>query len=189
MNKQRQGGTSRRVNYDDLRSKCVKLFVDNLPERINNHRLRNVFKWFGDIADVFMPNKRRRGPNYGYGFVRFYCQKDADLAIHRANEAWCWNRKILVKRVESSRNVHSKKEVWLQKGVKKFMWRRKESGERDGRNELGGTTGFSPNNLNDHNVVHISNAIETIQIMEPEDDWLQRCAIGKVINIKLLAGL
>ncbi|KAK9273614.1 hypothetical protein L1049_018424 [Liquidambar formosana] len=65
---------------------CVTLFVDNLPDRMENRWLRNMFKWYGDIADVFVPWKKRFGSSSRYGFVRFYKDRDAELAIQNVME-------------------------------------------------------------------------------------------------------
>ncbi|KAK9283983.1 hypothetical protein L1049_012241 [Liquidambar formosana] len=76
----------------------VTLFVDNLPDWMENRWLRNMFKWYGEIADVFVPRKKRSGANLRYGFVRFYKERDAELAIQKCNGAWRWNKRLLVKR-------------------------------------------------------------------------------------------
>ncbi|KAK9266421.1 hypothetical protein L1049_012441 [Liquidambar formosana] len=68
-------------NFFGRYNSCVTLFVDNLPERLESRWLRNLFKWYGEIIDVYIPKRRRSGSTSSYGFVRFRNEKDADLAI------------------------------------------------------------------------------------------------------------
>lgn len=63
------------------------LFVDNLPECMDNCWLRNIFKWFVDIADVFVLWRFHKGSKCRYGFVRFFREEEADFAIAKANGA------------------------------------------------------------------------------------------------------
>lgn len=60
--------------------------------------LKNMFLWFGEIVDVFIPDKRRKFTNSRFGFVRFVNEEDADFAIRRINGTWCLNCKLLVRR-------------------------------------------------------------------------------------------
>ncbi|KAK9271150.1 hypothetical protein L1049_026739 [Liquidambar formosana] len=80
------------------RSQSTTLFVNNLPECMDNWWLCNMFKWYGEIADVFVPWRMRKRKNCQYGFVRFFQEKDTDFSILKANSDWYCNRRITVKR-------------------------------------------------------------------------------------------
>ncbi|KAK9286984.1 hypothetical protein L1049_015392 [Liquidambar formosana] len=183
---------------------CVTLFVDNLPDRMENRWLRSMFKWYGDIADVFVPWKKRTGSNSRYGFVRFYNDKDAEVAIQRCNGAWCWNKRLLVKRAMYSK---TRKETYKRHAIpKRPVWRRKESSIDPvkalqeeipnpyvrtyadvlvGRNSTNGMAEQQTGNTTKHQ----HPVIETIQVEEVDNDWVKRCVIGSVIHFSYLQGL
>ncbi|KAK9275447.1 hypothetical protein L1049_022713 [Liquidambar formosana] len=180
---------------NDRRSQSITLFVDNLPERMDNHWLRNMFKWYGDIADVFVPWRRRKGYYCRYGFVGFFKEKDADLAISKANGAWCCNRRISVKRAafrNPRSNPHSGK---FNKRAATKIWRRKDAPLVPSRVEV---QSRKPNDKGkgpmfpsqaQADLKHVRNAIEVIQAAETDEVWLHTCMVGKVANFNSLSGL
>eukprot|EP00039_Didymoeca_costata_P006551 m.91247 g.91247 ORF g.91247 m.91247 type:complete len:96 (-) comp13297_c0_seq3:348-635(-) len=61
--------------------RMISIKVDNISHRTDENRLREAFKKFGDVGDVFIPRVRGTMESRGFGFVRFYDQRDADDAI------------------------------------------------------------------------------------------------------------
>ncbi|KAK9273259.1 hypothetical protein L1049_018066 [Liquidambar formosana] len=92
---------------------------------MDNQWLRNIFKWYEDIADVFLPWRKRKGSSCWYGFVRFFLEKDANLAILKANGVWCCNRRIFVKRAAFSISNLGPRHDRLKKQAITQVWKRK----------------------------------------------------------------
>ncbi|KAK9292931.1 hypothetical protein L1049_020913 [Liquidambar formosana] len=99
-------GKSLGVRWDSL----ITVFVDNLPVRMNQFWLRNIFSWYRNVVDAFIPNKRRKGVNSRFGFIRFETKEEALRAIFRLNGVAFSHSKLLVKLADygwGSRNSNS----------------------------------------------------------------------------------
>ena len=59
----------------------ISVKVDNLNERTTPISLRNIFKKYGEIGDVYIPRERLSKKPRGFGFVRFYKKSHAQDAI------------------------------------------------------------------------------------------------------------
>ncbi|KAL7197887.1 hypothetical protein ACSBR2_020416 [Camellia fascicularis] len=70
------------------------IFVDNIPNSVNPKGLHNLFTKFGVVKDVFIPNKRRRITNTRFGFVRFDCKVEANVAVQKGNGLWVDDKAI-----------------------------------------------------------------------------------------------
>ncbi|KAK9292523.1 hypothetical protein L1049_020496 [Liquidambar formosana] len=167
--------------------KLITLFVDNLLERMDNRWLRNRFKWFGDVVDVFVPWKIRKGTHCRFGFLRFSREEDADLAIRKVNGTWCWKRRLLVKKAEYGRD-HQKHPLEAdvrrryghyrsQKGPRYLSWQQ--------NNVVNNVAGSA----HTQEVKHQSHAIESIQALEVQEDWLRGCAVATMIHFQSIAQL
>ena len=62
----------------DLRASST-LMISNLPERLTKGDLRELFRVFGQIASVHVPEGK--GGGRGWGQVRFYREADAEEAL------------------------------------------------------------------------------------------------------------
>ncbi|KAK9269181.1 hypothetical protein L1049_000950 [Liquidambar formosana] len=190
-------------NFFGRYNSCVSLFVGNLPERLESRWLRNLFKWYGEIVDVYIPRRRRSGFTSSYGFVRFRNEKDANLAIQKCNGAWRWSKKLLVKRAAYEKD--SKVPPHHRRVSKRQVWRRKSQpsasethiqvykSNRD-RTYAEVVAGIKPNMAKDelipeHTVKHQSNVLETILAVEVDDSWLKRRAFGTVHHVSCLQSL
>jgi arginine/serine-rich splicing factor 2 len=57
------------------------LKVDNIGFRTTVELLRDEFKEFGEIGDVYIPRNFRTNDPKGYAFVRFVDQRDGEEAM------------------------------------------------------------------------------------------------------------
>ncbi|KAH7852951.1 hypothetical protein Vadar_031382 [Vaccinium darrowii] len=67
--------------HSSLRTNCVSVYVDNLPFEMDEVWLRQIFRGYGDVVDVFIPNKRSLRFNTKFGFVRFKSRAMALCAV------------------------------------------------------------------------------------------------------------
>ena len=63
------------------------LFVDNIPNVVNNWWLCRAFNRCGQVVDAFIPSKRRKQTKSRFGFVRYKNLNDARKAMHLYNGA------------------------------------------------------------------------------------------------------
>ncbi|KAL7264041.1 hypothetical protein ACSBR1_002073 [Camellia fascicularis] len=103
--KQRGGQGSRR---EDNHPGIHTLFVDNLPRSMDPKGMYNLFKKFGVVNDVFIPQKRRRFTASRFGFVRFGCQVAASVAVKKANGLWVDDKVLVVKSADFGRGKQKK---------------------------------------------------------------------------------
>ncbi|KAL7196661.1 hypothetical protein ACSBR1_036639 [Camellia fascicularis] len=71
--------------------------------------LSELFTKFGELKDVFIPNKRRKMTNTKFGFVRFDCAVAAKVAIQKANGLWIDDKALEVKDAEYGKERVEKK--------------------------------------------------------------------------------
>ncbi|KAL7180476.1 hypothetical protein ACSBR1_043639 [Camellia fascicularis] len=69
------------------------VFMDNLPSSLDPKGLFNLFRKFGVVKDIFIPQKRRRNTNTRFGFVRYNCEVAAKVAVQKAHGLWVDNKK------------------------------------------------------------------------------------------------
>ncbi|ESO08793.1 hypothetical protein HELRODRAFT_97732 [Helobdella robusta] len=72
---------SRRYNGPPDTESLFSLKVDNLTFRTTVESLRKAFEKYGEIGDVYIPRDRYTQESRGFGFVRFYDERDAEDAI------------------------------------------------------------------------------------------------------------
>ncbi|KAL7212541.1 hypothetical protein ACSBR2_015271 [Camellia fascicularis] len=103
--KRKGGHGSRRV---DNHPGIYTLFVDNLPQSMDPKGLLNLFKKFGVVNDVFIPQKRRRIIASKFDFVRFSCQVAANVVVQKANGLWVDDKVLVVKSADFGREKQEK---------------------------------------------------------------------------------
>ncbi|KAH7847534.1 hypothetical protein Vadar_027263 [Vaccinium darrowii] len=81
--KRRHSNDRRGSNHSYQRSISVSfsVYVDNLPFEMDEVWLRQIFRSYGDVVDVFIPNKRSSRFNTKFGFVRFSSRAEALDAV------------------------------------------------------------------------------------------------------------
>ncbi|KAG8483426.1 hypothetical protein CXB51_022243 [Gossypium anomalum] len=87
--------------YDPL-NKAKDSSFDNTPKG-----LRALFRYHGDVVDVFIPSERCRNGN-SFGFVRFNNERDAQRAILRLNGFYLLGKRIGVKMARHN----GKRKIW-----------------------------------------------------------------------------
>ena len=64
----------------------VNLYVGNLPYRIDEDSLRQLFTPYGTVETSKVIKDRQSGRSKGFGFVEMATQPEADAAIKALNE-------------------------------------------------------------------------------------------------------
>jgi RNA recognition motif-containing protein len=65
---------------------AVNLYVGNLPYRIDEDSLRQLFIPFGNVETSKVINDRQTGRSKGFGFIEMTTQAEAEAAIKGLNE-------------------------------------------------------------------------------------------------------
>lgn len=84
----REGGQLRRMEYT--------LFVNNLPSNVDRFDLGNLFREFGEIIDIYIPNKFGRNSQKRVGFVRFRLENHGRVARRNLDGFFFRNSRLSV---------------------------------------------------------------------------------------------
>lgn len=63
----------------------IKLYVGNLPQKITEEQLKNIFSEAGHVASAKIINDRQTGQPRGFGFVEMETKLEAQKAISMFN--------------------------------------------------------------------------------------------------------
>ncbi|KAL4563421.1 hypothetical protein LXL04_027463 [Taraxacum kok-saghyz] len=74
-NEGRKTVQSRKQSYAQ-RKEITSFFISNIPEGTNGYDLKETFRGFGRISDVYIPGRKDKGGSY-FGFVKFEGVKNA----------------------------------------------------------------------------------------------------------------
>ncbi|HYE78775.1 MAG TPA: RNA-binding protein [bacterium] len=75
---------------------ACKLYVGNLPYRISNQELQELFQQAGDVASAAVVTDRETGQSRGFGFVEMADDEGAKAAITKFNGYMYQNRPLVV---------------------------------------------------------------------------------------------
>ena len=75
---------------------AVNLYIGNLPYRIEEDSLRQMFTPYGTVETAKVIKDRQTGRSKGFGFVEMGSQAEADAAIKALNETALDGRNIKV---------------------------------------------------------------------------------------------
>ncbi|HET6486247.1 MAG TPA: RNA-binding protein [Spirochaetia bacterium] len=75
---------------------AVNLYVGNLPYRIDEDSLRQLFTPYGGVETSKVIKDRQTGRSKGFGFVEMTTQSEAEAAIKALNEQPLDGRNIKV---------------------------------------------------------------------------------------------
>ena len=75
---------------------AVNLYVGNLPYRIDEESLRQMFIPYGSVESSKVIKDRQTGRSKGFGFIEMAAQTEADAAIKALNETALDGRNIKV---------------------------------------------------------------------------------------------
>ena len=85
-----------------------KLFIGNLSFKIKEDDLEDMFSEFGDIEEVVLVKDRNTNRSKGFGFVTFFDEKSADLAISGMNKKEIEGRELTVNVSEEKERSHGR---------------------------------------------------------------------------------
>ena len=74
----------------------VNLYVGNLPYRVDEESLRQLFTPYGVVESSKVIKDRQTGKSKGFGFVEMASQPEADAAIKGLNETALDGRNVKV---------------------------------------------------------------------------------------------
>ena len=75
---------------------AVNLYVGNLPYRIDEDSLRQLFTPFGNVETSKVIKDRQTGRSKGFGFIEMASQAEAEAAIKALNETALDGRNLKV---------------------------------------------------------------------------------------------
>ncbi|KAH9529086.1 hypothetical protein DERF_002996 [Dermatophagoides farinae] len=74
----------------------TNLIINYLPQTMTDENFRVMFAKYGDIRSARIIRNKNSGYSYGFGFVEYFRQEDAEMAIKNLNGIVINNKKIKV---------------------------------------------------------------------------------------------
>ncbi|KAL7001411.1 Spliceosome-associated protein 49 [Sarracenia purpurea var. burkii] len=154
------------------------IFIDNIPDQIDNTWLRNAFNLCGLVAGAFIPNKRRRMSNSRFGFVKFRDPKDTSAAIHNYNGVRWFDKFIRVSKAWFDlRRRNNETHPSYNKAKHKRV---------QGANNISQVSSSSLDPIDKVGAEDFVGCIETTVV---DEEWTKSCAMGIIRDIKLLVSV
>jgi RNA recognition motif-containing protein len=75
----------------------MKIFIANLPHKLEEAELKTMLTQFGQVASVKLVSDPETGKRKGFGFVEMPVMEQAKAAITALNEKEVYGRKISLK--------------------------------------------------------------------------------------------
>lgn len=79
----------------------MRLYVGNLPFRVTEDELRDLYSPFGKVVYAMISTDRETGRPRGFGFVEFANREDGERAIRETNGALLDGRPVKVNEAEA----------------------------------------------------------------------------------------
>ncbi|GAB2284299.1 hypothetical protein Dimus_018760 [Dionaea muscipula] len=76
--------------------KLITLFVEDIPESMDQYAMFKMFAKFGVVRDAYIPRKRSKTGKQ-FGFVRYECEVAAEVAIQKTSGLWLQDKELRVK--------------------------------------------------------------------------------------------
>lgn len=94
----------------------VNLYVGNLPYRIDEDSLRQLFTPYGNVETAKVIKDRQTGKSKGFGFVEMTTQAEADAAIRAVNETAMDGRNVKVSIAKPREERPARRSGWDDRG-------------------------------------------------------------------------
>ncbi|KAL7263129.1 hypothetical protein ACSBR1_001331 [Camellia fascicularis] len=91
----RQGGWRKESN-----TRLFTIFVDAIPSSMDSKMVYDIFRKFGVVKDVYIPQKRRKVRNTRFACVRYDCEVATKIAVQKANGIWVEDTQLEVKHAD-----------------------------------------------------------------------------------------
>lgn len=75
----------------------MKIFIANLPHKLEEPELKTMLTQFGQVASVKLVTDKETGKRKGFGFIEMPVKEQAKAAITALNEKELYGRKISLK--------------------------------------------------------------------------------------------
>ncbi|GAB2291747.1 Serine arginine-rich splicing factor 2 [Dionaea muscipula] len=83
----------------------VTVFVSNLLDDMDEIWLKQLFRKYGEVHDVFIPRKHTVKTNYRFGFIHFSSKSEALASIENLNRMIIREARIVVKLAKFNRQI------------------------------------------------------------------------------------
>jgi RNA recognition motif-containing protein len=98
----------------------MDIFVSNLPFKLSEEGLKELFAQFGEVAEVKIIIDKRTRLNKGYGFVKMNNNNEATSALKQLNGFEILERKLVVSKSQKEEQAKPKPKLSYNSfGVKK----------------------------------------------------------------------
>lgn len=95
------------VNQEDINDD--KLLVKNIAFEATKEELRDLFKQFGDVKNVRLPNKST-GVHKGFAFVEFLTHEEAKKAFNKLANTHFYGRKLVIEWAKKDKTIEEMRE-------------------------------------------------------------------------------
>ena len=115
------------------------VFINNIPERLDQHGLKGIFQKAGKVSDTYIPEGKVDRSRKRYGFVLFWHWQEARRSVQMLNNANIKGCKIRVAMEKFAKGGSRLNEKLGMKGRRKFVnhlsqiWRKKQYSTEKGR--------------------------------------------------------
>lgn len=82
----------------------MSIYVGNLPYKVGQEELREIFQEYGAVAQVHIPRDRETDRSRGFGFVEMLREEDEQKAIDALDGAEWLGRQLKVNKAKPRQN-------------------------------------------------------------------------------------
>ena len=116
-------GMSEMFGSEDMKGgNHLKVFVGNVPFKVKNEELQEVFQQCGRITGINIRSDRSTGRSKGFGFITYEEERSALLAIQHLNGTMFQGRPLTVKAADSRGGEKTEKGVKMKTNQDWTKW-------------------------------------------------------------------